>query len=175
MAYPRSAAFTWRRRFVDEREACPTQATMKAHPSPLHFVLYPALQRRWRSLIAPLQQRYVSVLARSDNAAAQLFDRHSANAAAQLADAQSEREATAPQSVGRRRASSRSVRTRSNCSAVRSVERRASSRSVRTRGNCYAVSRDARKCLVLRTQQCCKDCPRPTDVDELFWGLCLLG
>src|SRR5213080_377457 len=70
---------------------------------------------------------------------------------------------------------SRSVRTRSNCSAVRSVERRASSRSVRTRGNCYAVSRDARKCLVLRTQQCCKDCPRPTDVDELFWGLCLLG
>src|SRR6266487_5931600 len=49
------------------------------------------------------------------------------------------------------------------------------SRSVRTRGNCSAVSRDARKCLVLRTQQCCKDCPRPTDVDELFWGLCLLG
>src|SRR5439155_18212377 len=109
MAYPRSAAFTWRRRFVDEREACPTQATMKAHPSPLHFVLYPALQRRWRSLIAPLQQRYVSVLARSANAAAQLFDRHSANAAAQLADAQaeckecahaqSEREATAMQSA----------------------------------------------------------------------------
>ena len=51
----------------------------------------------------------MSVLARSDNAAAQLFDRHSANAAAQLADAQSEckecahaqseREATAPQSA----------------------------------------------------------------------------
>src|SRR6266516_2937536 len=51
----------------------------------------------------------------------------------------------------------------------------ASLRSGRMRGNCYAVSRDARKCLVLRTQQCCKDCPRPTDVDELFWGLCLLG
>src|SRR6266516_2937533 len=87
MAYPRSAAFTWRRRFVDEREACPTQATMKAHPSPLHFVLYPALRRRWRSLIAPLQQRYVSVLARS------------ANAAAQLAYAQAECEATAMQSA----------------------------------------------------------------------------